>query len=166
MVFDNVANSINNLPIMRNTSSKSGVKADVGFMDLFMPNCLKFGWNNNIAPVGIVTLTNDPRKHLDLPSEIFYVWWKNWLDIAIPKLMNKTQGEQSYWNLEVEDIILMKRQENDISDSYKFCIIDAIEKSDEDQVRKVVVHYHNIEEKTDRFTRRSVSSLILIRKYE
>ena len=60
----------------------------------------------------------------------------------------------------------MKRQENDISSSYKFCIIDAIEKSDEDQVRKVVVHYHNIEEKTDRFTRRSVSSLILIRKYD
>ena len=61
-----------------------------------------------LAPVGIVTLSHDPKKSLDLPGLIFNVWWSNCLDVTIPKLMKKPQGEEFYQNLEVDDIILMK----------------------------------------------------------
>ena len=163
-VFDCIANSINNLPIARDVSSMSGVKVDVGNMDLITPNRLKFGRNNDKAPISPAVITNDPKKILQATWKIFEIWWKDWLDNAVPKLLDKPQRNSSDRALEVGDIVLLKKQEGDLAGSYRFGIIDKVVESADNYPRKVVIRYRNVSENTDRFTNRSVSSLVLIKR--
>ena len=163
-VCDSVSNVINNLPIAKGVSSMSGVKEDVGNLDLITPNRLKFGRNNDRVPVGPAYLTNDPKKLTENTWRIFEVWWKSWVDCAIPKLMDRPQGANGDRNLEVNDVVLLPRKESVLAGHYHFGVVDSVVKGDDGVVRKVVVRYRNVGEETDRFTTRGVNGLILIRR--
>ena len=76
-MFDAAANSVNNLPIAREASSMSGVKQDVDNMDLITPNRLKFGRNNDMAPITPAILTNDPKKITVATWRAFEAWWRS-----------------------------------------------------------------------------------------
>ena len=60
------------------TELKSGVlkNSNVSTRKVLFPS-MQFGKNNEGAPVGVITLTNDPKKHLDLSTWVFNVWWRN-----------------------------------------------------------------------------------------
>ena len=109
-LFDLVANSINNLPISRNASSMSGVKTDVGNLDLVTPNRLQFARNNDMAPLGPILIPKDVTKMLRVIDEVFEVWCTNWIDVALPKLLKRDQGDKLERNLAVDDVVLLKRQ--------------------------------------------------------
>ena len=73
-------------------------------LDLVTPNRLKFGRNNDMAPVGPMLITNDPKRLLRNSAELFKVWWDSWLDVAIPKLFEKDQGGKLNRNLQAGDV--------------------------------------------------------------
>ena len=161
---DSVSNTINNLPIARNVSSMSGVMEDVGSLDLITPNRLRFGKNNDRAPVGPAFITNDPKKVIDSNLRIFEAWWQNWIDVALPKLMHKPQGTHGDRNLEVGDVVLLLKQEGALAGHYQFGMVVKVVESEDNIVRKVEVKYRNWTEQVDRSSIRSVNNLVLIRR--
>ena len=163
-VFDSAANAVNNLPIAREASSMSGVKQDVDNMDLVTPNRLKFGRNNDMAPLAPAVITNDPKKITEATWRAFESWWRNWLDFALPKLLDRPQGSKGDRDLEIDDIVLMKKQEGDMAGYYRFGIVDKLMNSADEVTRKVQLRYRNVGEQVDRFTTRGVSGLVLIRR--
>lgn len=142
----------------------SGVKQDVDNMDLITPNRLKYGRNNDMAPVAPVVITNDPRKITMATWRAFETWWQNWLDFALPKLMDKPQSSKENRDLEVGDVVLMKKQEGDMAGYYRFGMVDKLLESADGIVRKVKISYRNVGEQVDRTSTRGVSGLVLIRK--
>ena len=163
-VCDSVSNVVNNLPIAKGMSSMSGVKEDVGELDLITPNRLKFGRNNDRVPVGPAYITNDPKKFTEINWRIFEAWWKCWVDCAVPKLLDRPQGAHGDRNLEVDDVVLLPRKESMLAGHYHFGLVDSVVKGDDGVLRKVVVRYRNVGEDKDRFTNRGVNGLILIRR--
>ena len=163
-VFDAAANAVNNLPIAREASSMSGVKQDVDNMDLITPNRLKFGRNNDMAPIALAILTNNPKKITEATWRAFEAWWRSWLDFALPKLMNKPQSSQKNRDLEIGDVVLMKKQEGYMAGYYRLGMVDKLMESDDGVVRKVKLRYRNVGEQVNRETTRGVAGLVLIRK--
>ena len=163
-VSDSVSNVINNLPISRGMSSMSGIMEDVGDLDLITPNRLRFGRNNDRAPVGPAFLTNDPNKLTELTWRVFEAWWLSWVDCAVPKLLERPQGTYGDRNLQTGDVVLLPQGDSKLSGHYQFGIVDQAEPSDDGIVRKVTVKYRNCSENKDRYTRRSVNKLVLIRR--
>ena len=66
--------------------------------------------------------------------------------------------------MEVGDIVLVKKQEGDLSGHYRFGIVEEAPVSEDGKFRKVIVKYRNVGENTDRTTRRGVGGLVLIRR--
>ena len=115
----------------------------------------KVGEHDDVSPDGVSTLTNN----VDLSGRVFDIWRK-WMDVSIPKLMNKPEGEHFYWNFQVDDV--MERQKNAVSEIYKFENVDKFEKIDDDWAEKVALIYGPDEEGTDWFMeRRSVGDFKL-----
>ena len=61
------------------------------------------------------------------------------------------------------DIVLFLKQESPLSKTYQYGMIDDVEVSKDDLIRKVTVKYRNHNEQTTRYTRRSVRSLVMIK---
>ena len=71
-VADETTNSINNLPI--GTGSSRNINMELDDLDIITPNRLRFGRNNERAPLGPAYLSNDPFKFMDLNQKIFDAW--------------------------------------------------------------------------------------------
>ena len=63
----------------------------------------KVGEHDDVSPDGISTFT----KNVDLSRRVFDVW-RNWMDVSIPKLMSKPEGEHFYQHLQIDDVVLIK----------------------------------------------------------
>ena len=78
--------------------------------------------------------------------------------------MNKPQSSQKNRDLEIGDVVLMKKQEGDMAGYYRFGMVDKLMESDDGVVRKVKLRYRNVGEQVNRETTRGAAGLVLIRK--
>ena len=78
--------------------------------------------------------------------------------------MDKPQSSKENRDLEVGDVVLMKKQEGDMAGYYRFGMVDKLMESADGIVRKVKISYRNVGEQVDRTSTRGVSGLVLIRK--
>ena len=86
------------------------------------------------------------------------------MDFALPKLLDRPQGSKGDRDLEVGDIVLMKKEEGDMAGYYRFGMVDMLMNSADGVTRKLRLKYRNVGEQADRFTTRCVSGLVLIRR--
>ena len=107
---DQIANSINNMPLALGNSRKSTVEA----LDLLTPNRLKLGRNNERSPEGCVTVDH-PDRILEENQNIFNAWFEIWLTGHVPKLIDQPKWFKSDQNLKPGDIVLFLKQESVIS---------------------------------------------------
>ena len=119
-----------------------------------------------MAPCGPLTIPRDTTKMLKIIEEVFEVWWKNWLDVALPKLLKWDQGDKLVRNLEAGDVVMLKKQEGELSGVYRYGMVEKAIESADKKVRKVEVRYRNVGEATDRVTHRGVGGVILIRRHD
>ena len=71
---DQIANSINNLPIaLGNTSN------DLEKMDLITPNRRLLARNSNRCPVGTLSVSENAKKIIQMNNDMFEVWFRVWL---------------------------------------------------------------------------------------
>ena len=164
-VAEETANSINNLPIGVGNSRNSNLELDD--LDIITPNRLRFGRNNERAPLGPAYISNDPFKFMDLNQEIFESWWEHWLTSAAPQLMEKPVNWKGGDDLEKGDVVLFRKTEGDFGAGvYQYGLVDSVLPSADGRVRNVNVKYRNFDENVDRITKRSVKALILIHKID
>ena len=91
---DQVANSINNLPI-----ALGKVIKDLENIDLITPNQLLLARNNNRCPVGKLSVTEDVRNIIQRNNDVFSVWFRAWLTSYVPTSMMQPKWFRSDRNL-------------------------------------------------------------------
>ena len=136
-------------------------------MDIITPNRLRFGRNNERAPLGPAYVSNDPFKFMDVNQEIFEAWWEHWLTSAAPELIEKPVQWKRGDNLKVGDVVLFRKAEGAVgAGTYQYGMVETVLPTKDDLVRNVMVKYRNWEEQQDRLTKRSVKALILIHQVD
>ena len=76
---DQIANSINNLPI-----ALGNVIQDLENLDILTPNRLMLSRNNDRCPIGSLNVTSDPKRIIEANNKVFNTWFKCWLVSYVP----------------------------------------------------------------------------------
>ena len=152
-----IANSINNLPLSLG-DQRTGLES----MDLITPNRLLLGRNNDRCPAGTFSTEGYYDKIIAENQRIFNSWFEIWLLSHVPRLMEQPKWFKNDRHLKEGDIVLFLKHESEISSSYQYGMIEAVDHGRDGRVRKVLVRYRNHSEDTDRTTYRSARSLVVI----
>ena len=134
---DQIANSINNLPIaLGNTTN------DLEKMDLITSN--RKARNNNRCPVGTLSVSENAKKIIQMNNDMFEVWFRAWLISYVPTLMIQPKWFRSDRDPKIGDIILYLRSDKEFHKQYQFGKISGV-KVGRDGTREVVV-IHAVDE--------------------
>ena len=157
-LMQQISNSINNLPIgMRNRVEK------LENLDLITPNRLILGRNNNRCPNEPLTLAHDVKKIIETNEQIFSAWFKAWLTSYVPNLVDRPKWHRSDDSLQVGDVVLFLKSEQEFDLQYQYGMVSDVLVSDDTEVRQVEVEYVNHNENgVRRKTKRGVRDLVLI----
>ena len=158
---DQVANSLNNMPI-----ALGNVTKDLENLDLLTPNRLLLARNNNRCPTGPVTVSEDVRKLITQNNSILDTWFKAWLISYVPTLMFQPKWFQSDRDPKVGDIILFLKSEKDFEKIYQYGIICDLKHSRDGKIRSLDIEYQNHTEKVKRRTTRGTREVVVIHPYE
>ena len=154
-----IANSINDIPL-----ALGNIVSDYEFMDLLTPNRLRLGRNNDrsqIFPVD-TEVRGDLQRIIEENGRIFRSWFSVWLISHVPKLMEQPKWYKTERDVKICDVVLILKQEKELCCNYQYGMVHNLERDKDDIVRRVQVKYRNSTENQDRFTWRSVRSLIVI----
>ena len=154
---DQIANSINNLPV-----ALGNEVSDLENLDLLTPNRLMLGRNNSRSPSGPLVVTNDPSKIMRANLDIFEVWFQSWLVSCVPKLMVQPKWFRSDRDVKIGDIVLFLKTEKEYARNYQYGMIKEIEISRDGKIRTVLVEYCNFNENVKRVTRRSIREVVMV----
>ena len=64
--------------------------------------------------------------------------------------------------MKIGDVVLFTKQESVLSNTYQYGMVDEVERSRDNRIRRVKVRYQNSSENCRRFTTRSVRRLVVI----
>ena len=156
-LMDQIANSINNLPIAIGNYSEN-----LESLDLLTPNRLLIGRNNNRSPTAPLQLTNDVKRIMQTNEEIFSTWFKSWLTSYVPRLMDHPKWFVTNTCISEGDVVLFLKSDSPIDLQYQYGIILATIPGKDGIIRKVKVGYQNPGEDVGRTTIRGVRDLIVI----
>ena len=112
---DQVANSINNMPItLRNASN------NLENIDLITPNRLLLARNNERCPTGSVTVTENVEKIIQQNNDIFEVWFRSWLISYLP---SEPKWFKSDRDPKVGDVVLFLKSDREFDKQYQYGLI-------------------------------------------
>ena len=154
---DQIANSINNLPI-----AIGNVVKDLENLDILTPNRLMLARNNSRSPAGAVLVSDDPKRIIQSNNEIFTTWFQSWLVSFVPTLMPQPKWFTSSADIHVGDVILFLKSDKEFEKLYQYGIIRNLKHGKDGLVREVVVEYQNYNENVKRLTTRGVRELVVI----
>ena len=154
---DQVANSINNLPIATRYTSRN-----VESLDLLTPNRLLLSRNNDRCPAGPVNVTERMGKIIDQNKNLYEAWFKAWLTHYVPLLMFQPKWFKSDRDLKIGDVVLFLKSDTDFDKQYQFGIISDLKVSRDGKIREVEVEYQNSSEQIKRRTSRGTREIVLI----
>ena len=154
---DQIANSINNLPIGIGNASK-----DLENIDLITPNRLLFARNNDRCPTGTLNISNDLGKLIEQNNKLFTVWFKAWLTSYVPTLMHQPKWFQSDRDPKVGDVVLFLKSDKEFEKIYQYGLIKDLKISRDKKIREIEIEYQNFNERTKRFTKRGTREVVVI----
>ena len=152
-----ISNSIINLPL-----AIGNITGDLKNLNLITPNQLRLGRNNDRSPMGLLTVSNNPKMFLKCNEEIFNVWFENWLITHVPKLMQPPKWFGNERDVKEGDAILFLKNDGALKSTYQFGKIKEIERSQDNRIWKVTITYRNHNESINRETRWGVRHVVMI----
>ena len=158
---DQVANSINNLPIALGNVSQS-----LENLDLLTPNRLMLGRNNSRCPSEKMLITENLGKIIQQNGEIFEVWFRAWLTSCVPNLMIHPKWFRSDIDPQVGDVILFLKSDKEFEKLYQYGIICDTKRSRDGKIRQVDIEYQNHSEGVKRRTTRGTREIVVIHPYD
>ena len=156
-----VANSINNLPIALGNTVQ-----DLENLDILTPNRLMLARNNDRSPVGIVTVTDDPKKIIQTNNDLFHIWFKSWLVSYVPTLMFHPKWFESTRDSKVGDVVLFLKSSKEFDKQYQYGIIHGIKTSRDCKICEVEIEYQNFSENIKRQTIQGVRDVVVIHQVD
>ena len=154
---DQVANSINNLPI-----GIGNVTKDLENLDLITPNRLLLARNNDRSPACPLSVSDDVGKIIHHNNEIFEVWFKAWLISCVPTLMLQPKWFRSDRDPKVGDVLLFLKSEKEFEKIYQYGIIVDLKVSRDKKIREIEIEYQNSNENVKRRTTRGTREVVII----
>ena len=154
---DQVANSINNLPI-----SIGNVTQDLENIDLLTPNRLLLARNNERCPVGTVEVTGDLAKMVQSNKKVFDAWFRAWLVSYVPTLISQPKWFKSDRHPKIGDVILFLKSDREFDKQYQYGIIVDLKTSRDGKIRQLEIEYQNHTEKVKRRTTRGTREIVVI----
>ena len=142
-VGDQIANSINNLPI-----AIGNIVQDLENLDILTPNRLMLARNNSRCPAGVISVSDDPKRIIPSNNELFTTWFKSWLISYVPTLMPQPKWFKSSSDISVGDVILFLKSEKEFETLYQYGLIRELKHSKDGLVREVIIEYQNSNEST------------------
>ena len=136
-----IANSINNLPI-----ALGNIVQNLENLDLLTPTRLVLARNNDRCPVGVLTVTNDPKKIIQANNDVFETWFKCWLVSYVHTLMVQPKWFDTARDSKVGDVVLFLKSEMEFDKQYQYGIITDCKVSRDGKIRQIEVEYHNSNE--------------------
>ena len=158
---DQVANSINNLPIALGNVSQS-----LENLDLLTPNRLILGRNNSRCPSEKMLITENLGKIIQQNGEIFEVWFRAWLTSCVPNLMIHPKWFRSDIDPQVGDVVLFLKSDKEFEKLYQYGIICDTKRSRDGKIRQVDIEYQNHSEGVKRRTTRGTREIVVIHPYD
>ena len=155
-----VENLYNSLPI---GYSYDKSVSNSPLLKIITPNFFKMGRNNNRALEGPVSVPNGTEMIKKI-SETYQGIFKLWADVYVPKLIFSPKWHKSDENLDIGDLVYMKRcPDNKLDSSWVMGIVDQVIRGRDGKVRRAVIKYQNASEfPTPQFTDRAVRQLVKI----
>ena len=153
-----VENAYNNLPL----GYRYGRDQDnTEVLKLLVPNMLKVGRINSRAMDGPVKISGDNKKILSNIQGKFETWYRNWLDVYVPKLMAQKKWFKNERDLAEGDLVYYKKKEgNELSSPWVVGQVENIFRGRDGVIRRAIIKYQNANEDFKRETERSVRKLI------
>ena len=152
-----IANNLNNLPL-----ALGNIVSDFETMDILTPNRLMMGRNNERSPIGSMEVTTDPSRIFKANQAVFETWFENWLLHHVPNLMMQPKWYKSDEDIQIGDVVLFLKNDSTLKSSYQYGIVQSIQVSSDQKIRKVEVKYKNNNENKFRSTFRAVRELVVI----
>ena len=134
---DQIANSINNLPI-----ASRNVTKDLENIDL-TPNRLLLARNNDRCPTGPIIVTEDIGKIIQNNNKVFEAWFKSWLISYVPTLMIQPKWFNSDRDPKKGDVILFLKSDKEFNKKYQYGIISDLKVSRDGKIRQIEIEYQN-----------------------
>ena len=135
-------------------------------LDVLMPNRLILGCNNNRSTSSPLEIAKDLRHIIERNNEIFQVWFKEWITIYVPQLIDKPKWFVTERNLSIGDIVLFLKNEQEFDRQYQYGIVKSIIEGRDQIVTSVFVEYQNPGENAKHCTKRGVHDLVVIHPIE
>ena len=157
---DQVANSINNLPI-----AIGNVTKDLENIDLLTPNRLLLARNNNRCPVGSIVVSEDVGKIIQHNNKIFEAWFRSWLISYVPDLMVQPKWFKSDRDPKKGDIVLFLKSDKEFDKQYQYGMICDLKVGRDGKIRRIDIEYQNYTEKVKRVTNRGTREVVIIHPY-
>ena len=154
---DQIANSINNLPI-----ALGNVTKDLENIDVLTPNRLLLARNNNRCPAGTLDVTEDLLKLVQRNNDIFKVWFRAWLVSYVPSLMFQPKWFRNDRDPKVGDVVLFLKSDKEFDKQYQFGIITNLKASRDCKIRQLEIEYQNHNENVKRHTKRGTREIVVI----
>ena len=152
-----VENEINNLPLGYSFGRDAN---NSPLLKLIFPNMLKIGRNNQRALDGPIRMPTGPGEMLKKIETGYAAFYKIFNSTMVPKLLSSSKWFRTGEQLQVDDLVLFQKEENELSSKWTLGKIVAVEKSRDGLVRRATVQYQNPTEDFSRTTDRATRSLV------
>ena len=154
---EQVANTINNLPIAVRNETQGFENADI-----LTPNRLMLARNNNRGPVGTLKVTGDLDKIIERNEKVFTTWFQAWLVSYVPDLMLQPKWFNSDRDPKIGDIVLFLKSDKEFQKLYQYGMIIDFKRSRDGRIRQIDIQYVNSTEDSKRFTTRGAREVVVI----
>ena len=153
-----VENDLNNLPF---GYSYGRYSENTPMMKLIFPNMLKCGRSNKRSLDGPVKMPSSPGDLMRKIQQGYETFFQLWNTVLIPKMMKQTKWyeDKSPQQLQRDDIVYFKKENNVLSNSWTVGKVVDIEVGKDGKVRECEVEYQNFGEDFKRTTNRASRSL-------
>ena len=115
----------------------------VEFLDIWTPNRLLLGRNNDRCPSGPLELSNDHKSIIKANSDIFQAWFKAWLISYVPTLIHKPKWFHTDRDMNVGDVVLFLKVEQEFDRKYQYGIVTSTMQRRDGIIREVNMEYQN-----------------------
>ena len=143
LVAKGIQDSYNNLPICH-YSRRTGENASI--LQILTPNLLK-GKFTNRAPAGLFEVTRDVSRLLDKIQATFKGWHQIWNTIYLPQILSRKKWfSNSEEVLAVDDLVLFKLKQSEMSVQWVLGKVDSVRESRDGLTRDCVIVYKSVGE--------------------
>ena len=111
-------------------------------------------------------MSRDHKQIIQNNAEIFRAWFNAWLTSYVPNLVERPKWHKSDQNVQIGDIILFLKSEQEYDLQYQYGIVTSISIGRDEHIRFIEIEFKNHNENIKRKTKRGVREVVMVHPIE